>query len=53
MKEVTEMVVKLMAASRVGAAARAIGLIKGEVVLGIPVSITGKSIYYDRQTPKH
>ncbi len=39
---------------RVGASARAIGLIKGEVVLGIPVSITGKSIYYDRQTPvKH
>jgi len=36
---------------RVGAAARAIGLIQGEVVLGIPVSITGKSIYYDRQTP--
>ena len=35
---------------RVGAAARAIGLIKGEVVMGIPVSITGKSIYYDRQT---
>src|SRR4030066_1786611 len=34
---------------RVGAAARAIGLIKGEVVLGIPISITGKSIYYDRQ----
>ena len=39
---------------RVGAAARALGLIQGEVVLGIPVSITGKSIYYDRQTPvKH
>ena len=38
---------------RVGAAARAIGLIKGKVVLGIPVSITGKSIDYDRQTPKH
>lgn len=35
---------------RVGAAARALGLIKGEVVMGIPVSITGKSIYYDRQT---
>jgi uncharacterized ferredoxin-like protein len=34
---------------RVGAAARAIGLIQGEVVMGIPVSITGKSIYYDRQ----
>ncbi len=39
---------------RVGAAGRAIGLIKGEVVMGIPVSITGKSIYFDRQTPaKH
>lgn len=39
---------------RVGAAARALGLIKAEVVLGIPVSITGKSIYFDRQTPvKH
>ncbi|MBS1112052.1 MAG: hypothetical protein H6Q95_344 [Nitrospirae bacterium] len=39
---------------RVGAAAKAIGLIKSEVVLGIPISITGKSIYYDRQTPaKH
>ena len=39
---------------RVGAAARALGLIKGEVVLGIPVSISGKSIYYDRQAPaKH
>lgn len=39
---------------RVGAAARAIGVIHGEVVIGIPVSITGKSIYYDRQTPvKH
>lgn len=34
---------------RVGAAARTFGFIKGEVVLGIPVSITGKSIYYDRQ----
>lgn len=39
---------------RVGAAARSLGYIKGEVVMGIPVSITGKSIYYDRQTPvKH
>ena len=39
---------------RVGAAAKAIGLIRGEVVMGIPVSVTGKSIYYDRQTPvKH
>lgn len=39
---------------RVGAAAKAIGLIKAEVVMGIPVSISGKSIYFDRQTPaKH
>lgn len=39
---------------RVGAAARAIGLIQGEVVMGIPLSITGKSIYFDRQAPaKH
>lgn len=35
---------------RVGAAAKALGLIKAEVVLGIPVSITGKNIYFDRQT---
>jgi len=39
---------------RVGAAARALGLIKGEVVMGIPVNISGKSIYFDRQAPvKH
>lgn len=39
---------------RVGAAAKAIGLIKAEVAMGIPVSITGKSIYFDRQAPtKH
>jgi uncharacterized ferredoxin-like protein len=39
---------------RVGAAAKAIGLIKAEVAMGIPVSITGKSIYFDRQaTAKH
>jgi uncharacterized ferredoxin-like protein len=39
---------------RVGATARALGIIKGEVVMGIPVSITGKSIYFDRQAPaKH
>jgi uncharacterized ferredoxin-like protein len=39
---------------RVGAAARAIGLIQAEVAMGIPISITGKSIYFDRQTPiKH
>jgi uncharacterized ferredoxin-like protein len=39
---------------RVGAAARALGLIKAEVAMGIPVSIGGKSIFFDRQTvPKH
>lgn len=39
---------------RVGAAARAMGLIKAEIVMGIPISIGGKSIYFDRQIPiKH
>jgi uncharacterized ferredoxin-like protein len=39
---------------RVGAAARALGLIQAEVAMGIPVSIGGKSIYFDRQAPaKH
>ncbi len=39
---------------RVGAAARALGYIQAEVAMGIPVSITGKSIYFDRPTPaKH
>lgn len=39
---------------RVGAAARALGYIKAEVAMGIPVSITGKSIFFDRQVPaKH
>jgi uncharacterized ferredoxin-like protein len=38
---------------RVGAAARALGYIKSEVVMGIPVSITGKSIYFDRKAAAH
>ncbi|MCI4624525.1 MAG: DUF2148 domain-containing protein [Candidatus Magnetoovum sp. WYHC-5] len=39
---------------RVGAAARALGLIKAEVAMGIPISIGGKSIYFDRNVPaKH
>jgi uncharacterized ferredoxin-like protein len=33
---------------RVGVAARKIGFIAGEVVIGIPLSATGKSIYFDR-----
>ncbi len=36
---------------RVGAAARALGLIDAEVVMGVPVSISGKSIYFDRKVP--
>ncbi len=36
---------------RVGAAARALGLIDAEVVMGVPVSISGKSIYFDRKIP--
>jgi uncharacterized ferredoxin-like protein len=36
---------------RVGAAARALGLINAEVAMGIPISITGKSIYFDRKVP--
>jgi uncharacterized ferredoxin-like protein len=35
---------------RVGAAARALGYINCEVAMGIPVSISGKSIFYDRKT---
>ncbi len=39
---------------RVGAAARELGYIKAEVVMGIPSSITGKNIYFDRKSPsKH
>ncbi len=36
---------------RVGATARALGYINCEVAMGIPVSIHGKSIFYDRKTP--
>jgi uncharacterized ferredoxin-like protein len=35
---------------RVGAAARALGYIDCEVAMGSPVSINGKSIFYDRKT---
>lgn len=33
---------------RVGVCARQLGMIDGELVLGIPLSATGKSIYFDR-----
>jgi len=36
---------------RVGAAARTLGLIQAQVVMGVPVSISGKSIYFDRKVP--
>lgn len=39
---------------RVGAASRELDYIKAEVVMGIPISISGKNIYFDRKTPaKH
>lgn len=36
---------------RVGAAARALGLIKADAVMGIPVGIYGKNIFFDRKAP--
>ena len=38
---------------RVGAAAKHLGLIDAEVVMGIPVGFYGKSIFFDRSAPKH
>ncbi|HHW01964.1 MAG TPA: hypothetical protein GXX35_04015 [Thermoanaerobacterales bacterium] len=34
---------------RIGVAARKMGLIQGELVVGIPLSATGKNIYFDRK----
>ncbi|MEJ5377399.1 MAG: DUF2148 domain-containing protein [bacterium] len=36
---------------RVGAAARELGYIQAEVAMGIPINISGKSIYFDRKVP--
>ena len=33
---------------RIGVAARKAGLIEGEIAIGVPISATGKSIYFDR-----
>jgi uncharacterized ferredoxin-like protein len=33
---------------RVGVAVREMGLVDWEFVMGIPLSVTGKSIYFDR-----
>ena len=33
---------------RIGVAAKKMGLIEGEVVVGIPISASGKNIYFDR-----
>lgn len=38
---------------RVGATARALGLIEADVVMGIPLGIFGKSPFFDRIIPKH
>ncbi|NLA26598.1 MAG: hypothetical protein GX878_04310 [Firmicutes bacterium] len=34
---------------RIGVSARRLGLIKGEIVVGVPLSATGKNIYFDRK----
>ncbi len=34
---------------RIGIAARILGLIKGEMVVGVPLSASGKNIYFDRK----
>lgn len=34
---------------RVGVLARKMGFIDGDIVIGIPLSVTGKSIYFDRR----
>lgn len=33
---------------RIGVVARRLGLLSGEIVVGIPISATGKNIYFDR-----
>ncbi|QSQ10333.1 hypothetical protein H0A61_02737 [Koleobacter methoxysyntrophicus] len=33
---------------RIGVVAKRLGLISGEIVVGIPLSVTGKNIYFDR-----
>ncbi len=37
---------------RVGAAARALGIIEADVVMGVPVGVYGKSIFHDRPSKK-
>lgn len=36
---------------RVGAAARFLGYIEADIVMGIPVGVYGKSIFHDRPAP--
>jgi uncharacterized ferredoxin-like protein len=33
----------------VGVVAKKMNLIEGNIVVGIPISVTGKSIYFDRK----
>jgi uncharacterized ferredoxin-like protein len=32
----------------VGAAAQSLGLLKSDIIIGIPLSVTGKNPYFDR-----
>ncbi len=36
----------------IGVAAKRLGLISGQIVMGIPLSIKGKNIFFDRKFPK-
>jgi len=36
----------------IGVAAKRLGLIEGQVVIGIPLSVKGKNIFFDRKFPK-
>jgi|Deesub1362A_J573_1020465.scaffolds.fasta_scaffold01596_12 uncharacterized ferredoxin-like protein len=37
---------------RIGAAAMKLGFVRGDIVMGIPISATGKSPFFDRKQPK-
>lgn len=36
----------------IGIAAKALGIINADIVIGIPLSVKGKNIYFDRKWPK-
>jgi len=37
---------------RAGVVARLMGLLEADIVMGVPLSASGKSIYFDRQAKK-